>query len=268
MTKTLQSLLHKIKTLGFLGAVKYVFERVLKNSQPHLGQIDSADAEQSQKLPASEIHLPSQKLMESIGASDAASFLEIGETWANLIFGLAIDQARVLDIGCGCGRIARFLAPNEHIKSYVGFDTINALIEWNHRFILPHCRGDFHFKHLDIYSKAYNPKGQLHASQVSFPAADNSIDIAFAASLFTHLLEKDAIHYLDETMRCLKPGGMALISIHVVRSTKARFSGNEFRMEVEENHFVKLAEKAGLTLKKNLGDVNGQTICLFEKKSA
>jgi SAM-dependent methyltransferase len=231
----------------------------------HLGQLTERDASESFPIATSIIPIPNQNMMTSIGAESTSSFLSAGETWANLITDLAVPQASILDIGCGCSRVARFLAENPNISRYIGFDTIKALIDWNNTFILPHCIGNFEYHHIDIYSEAYNPRGHLNASEITFPATDSSIDLVFAASLFTHLLEEDAQHYLLETERCLKHSGYALVSILTPNRTKEGYSGNEFRVETQISYFVSMIEKANMKLQKDFGDVNGQRILLLQK---
>lgn len=266
MTNYLELLSKKIRASGFIDTVKYAFRRMTNLSGQHLGQVSPADADQSHQITTSNIPVPNQNLMSSTGAENTELYLAIGKTWANLISDLTAENSSVLDIGCGCGRVARFLAEDTDIKNYIGFDTIAGVIDWNQKFIVPYSRGKFDFRHLDIYSKAYNPQGLLKASEVRFPADDCIIDLAFAASLFTHLLEKDASHYLAEISRCLKHNGKALISIHTTDQLDERYSGNEFRMEVQEAHFLTMAENADLSLIKSLGIINGQMIWLFQKQ--
>ena len=93
-----------------------------------------------------------------------------------------------------------------------------------------------------------------------------SIDLVFASSLFTHLKEEDAKRYLAETYRCLKLEGKALISVHVSTEITEKYTGSEFRIDVQEAHFINMAENAGLHLAKNFGNVYGQEIFLFKKK--
>ena len=53
--------------------------------------------------------LPPDSLLWSVGAHDLEKFLVVGEAWAQVLNRYATPDCRVLDIGCGCGRIARFL---------------------------------------------------------------------------------------------------------------------------------------------------------------
>jgi len=89
--------------------------------------------------------------------------------------------------------------------------------------------------------------------------------MAFATSLFTHLLESDAQHYLRETARVLKQGGLAFISLHIEPAAGTRYSGTEARIDVDADYFVELAGKAGLRLKERPGDLCGQEIVVLER---
>lgn len=170
----------------------------------------------------------------------------------------------VLDIGCGCGKTARFLAKHPLISSYIGFDTIEPSIMWNRNFISS-CRNNFVFYHSDVHSEAYNPDGKLKCTDVTFPVATGSVNLAFAASLFTHLFEEDSAHYLSETAISLAPNGKALLSIHAADSKSDTYSGDEFRTVIEHDHFVSMASTAGLRYLHRLDNVAGQQVYIFEK---
>jgi SAM-dependent methyltransferase len=115
---------------------------------------------------------------------------------------------RVLDIGCGIGRIARVLvtelAPPS--GSYDGFDVARDGISWcqSHYTSTP---VPFRFVHVDLRHPVYNPKGTEDAATFSFPYPDASFDLAIATSLFTHLLDASAERYIAESARVLAPGG-------------------------------------------------------------
>lgn len=124
--------------------------------------------------------------------------------------GLARD-ARVLDVGCGVGRMAFALA--HHLAppgSYDGFDVVQRFVELaGERFRpLPH----FRFKHLDVANREYNPAGGVVASDVRFPYPDASFDFVFLASVFTHMRPSEVRHYIGEIQRVLAPGGRCLAS--------------------------------------------------------
>src|SRR5436190_20773342 len=95
---------------------------------------------------------------------------------------------RVLDVGCGCGRMAipltRYL---DATGSYEGFDIAATAIDYCRRQITPR-HPNFRFKVADIHNGTYNPAGRTSAANFAFPYEQGEFDFAFATSVFTHLL--------------------------------------------------------------------------------
>ncbi len=211
------------------------------------------------------VPLPPKLLMGSVGSASIEIFLFTADAWSQLISCYIKDEVNLLDIGCGCGKLARNFIFNPLVKKYIGFDVIKELIEWNENFIIPLSRGNMEFYHYDLYSYEYNQKATLKATELKFPAEDNSIDIAFAASLFTHLLEPDARHYLKETHRVLKKGGKIILCTHNEPEEGKRYSGNEARIDVDNDYFIDMARESGLKLHEHIGQVCGQETFVFEK---
>lgn len=131
------------------------------------------------------------------------------------IGGLGPDD-RVLDIGCGIGRMAVPLMDFLERGSYEGFDTSASMVRWCQRHI---SREDprFRFSVASIYNAKYNPFGTVPADRFSFPYEDDSFDFVFATSVFTHLGVEDANRYLSETARVLSPGGTAFLTVFLRR---------------------------------------------------
>lgn len=213
------------------------------------------------------IALPPQQLMGTTGTFELPIFLLVGHSWAQLVSHFVRPNASVLDIGCGCGKTARFLINNNEISRYIGFDVLKLSIDWCSHHLTPSTRSRFQFFHADLYNAEYNPKGRLNASAYRFPVADSSVDVAFAASLFTHLLEADCQHYLRETARTLKPNGVTIISLHVEPEASMAYSGTEARIDVDIDYFIALAATAGLKLIERPGDLCGQEVLVFEPAS-
>lgn len=70
-------------------------------------------------------------------------------------------DARILDMGCGFGRIAMALAKRVGPKvHYTGLDPNAAGIDWAQRNITSHYP-NFSFRHIDIVSRPYNPQGTV-----------------------------------------------------------------------------------------------------------
>jgi SAM-dependent methyltransferase len=117
---------------------------------------------------------------------------------------------RVLDIGCGIGRMAvgltAYLSP---AASYEGLDIVPSGIGWCQKNITRRYP-QFHFQIADIYNKQYNPSGKYQAAQYRFPFPDGEFDFIYLTSVFTHLLPPDLDHYVAEISRMLKPEGKCL----------------------------------------------------------
>ncbi len=130
--------------------------------------------------------IPNAMLRESSATADLGYFYGIGEAWAHIVASFLPPRPSVLDIGCGCGKLARFLYLNPDLK-YVGLDVFLPAIKWCQHAFADLAKDRFTFEHLDVYSELYNPTGKIKGNEVRLPADDNSIDVAIEASLFTHL---------------------------------------------------------------------------------
>jgi len=210
------------------------------------------------------IPLPPDSLLWSVGAQSLENFLVVGDAWAQVVSRHTTANCRLLDIGSGCGRTARILVNNGFITHYVGFDVISANVAWCNNYIKPAFQDrSCEFHHFDIYSREYNPGGAIQAQNFRFPCKDDSIDVAFAASLFTHLLEPDAKHYLAEINRVLRKTGTAIVSIHVDVAPGVAYQGGEARIDVDQQYFTALAWAAGLEPKDVIDDLAGQTTLIL-----
>ncbi len=150
----------------------------------------------------------------TVGAGD---YQATGERFLELLrehCGLVPDS-RVLDFGCGIGRMAvpmtRFL---EH-GTYDGVDVSAADMRWCRRHISRKFP-NFRFHTSAVYHREYNPGGTLRAVDDRLPFADGSFDVVLASSLFTHLLEAETEHYLAEVARVLADGGTAFVSFFLL----------------------------------------------------
>lgn len=127
-----------------------------------------------------------------------------------------IGALDVLDVGCGSGRLAHAMAPLLGTGQYVGVDIAKDDIDRAKR-IWSNPRPDaprISFLHLDHANRTYAP-GQA-AKFPPYPFADGSFDLATALSVWTHLNHDDAVFYLGEVSRCLRPDGKAIITFFVL----------------------------------------------------
>jgi SAM-dependent methyltransferase len=144
-------------------------------------------------------------------------FLEVGKEFLGHFqkVGKLQPQEKVLDIGCGIGRMAIPLTTFLDRGSYSGFDIIPFGIKWCQERISPRFPS-FEFKYADINNSAYNPGGKIAPADYRFPYSDNTFDFSFATSVFTHLVQPSMENYLRELGRVLKPGGRALLTFFLL----------------------------------------------------
>jgi SAM-dependent methyltransferase len=206
--------------------------------------------------------MPATPLRRTVGSPSMAGYLVSADCWQIVLSRFLKDQSRLLDIGCGCGKMARTFIYHPYVKKYIGFDVFRPSIDWAQETIVPVTGPRFEFHWIDVVS-VYNPSGKSRPTDVVFPAEDGAIDLAFACSLFTHLFEEDAQHYLREVRRVLAPDGLFLPTIHIEPAPGTRYSGDEVRTDIEPDYFVEMAHRAGLRLLEGLGTLNGQEAFLF-----
>ena len=165
-------------------------------------------------------HLPPRRL-RFVGPGD---FEQIGRNFRDHLTnhaGLRRDS-RVLDVGCGIGRMAipltETLGPE---GSYDGFDVVEAAIRWCRRNITRR-HPNFRFTVVEARNGVYRPRGREDASSVRFPYADASFDVVLLASVFTHMRTPAVAHYLGEIRRVLRPDGRALVTAFLLDDESRR----------------------------------------------
>jgi SAM-dependent methyltransferase len=158
--------------------------------------------------------IPPLGLMRQEGIDVLEEWFRWSEEWSMLlrVYGHIRRNSRVLEIGCGLGRVAfplRYLLSSE--GSYDGFEICRRKVDFL-QSTFQHAYPNFRFRWADIRNTFYNPSGKVSARDYAFPYSGATFDLVFAASVFTHLLPDVAFHYLHEVARVLKPGGRCLIS--------------------------------------------------------
>jgi SAM-dependent methyltransferase len=143
----------------------------------------------------------------AIGAEFLGHFVRLGDLQ---------PQERVLDIGCGIGRMAVPLTQYLSEKgSYTGIDIVKDGIGWCERNISVKYP-NFYFQHLDLHHALYNPGGQADATQIRFPFPDGAFDFICLASVITHIGAAVLLNYTREISRLLAPGGRCFATAFLV----------------------------------------------------
>jgi SAM-dependent methyltransferase len=102
-------------------------------------------------------------------------------------------RSRVLDFGCGCGRVLVYFKDSTGCDM-IGSDIDGEAIAW--------CRDNLSGFGTFIRNGVEPP----------LPLADSSIDLVYSVSVFTHLPEKMQFQWLRELHRVVKPGGLLLLT--------------------------------------------------------
>ncbi len=179
--------------------------------------IKSNPAHEAYQLAFNDELIPPLALMQKEGISVLEEWFRWGEEWSMLLrfYGGITRTSSVLEIGCGLGRIA---FPLRYVLSpqgtYEGFEICRYKVDFLDTF--HQAYPNFGFTWADVANDHYNAGGAVLSEQYRFPYANDTFDIVFAASVFTHLLPEASAHYFSEAARVLKPGGKCLFSFFVL----------------------------------------------------
>lgn len=147
-----------------------------------------------------------------------AYLAELGHGWA--------DFPRILDWGCGAGRVTRYMLSETGCR-VTGADIDPDNIAW--------CR------------QAY-PDGRFEQVPLRPPTVfeDGAFDLVVGLSVLTHLREDDQWLWLDELRRVVRPGGLAFLSVQ----GPAQFAYNRFPphlyRQVQERGYLDLSRDGAL----------------------
>lgn len=172
------------------------------------------------------------------GLGGDSDYIQIGEEFFQYFLDIAglKPHERVLDVGCGAGRMARPLTRYLQGGGYDGIDIVAPSIKWCQETYAQRYP-NFHFHFTNVYNKAYNPTGRNRASEYRFPFETSSFDFVFLTSVFTHMLPEDMENYLAEVARVLKQGGRCLITYFLLTPDSSKLidekaSSIDFRYEL------------------------------------
>jgi SAM-dependent methyltransferase len=124
-------------------------------------------------------------------------------------------SSRILDLGCGVGRLAiGILAKGLEIGSYWGIDVDERSVRWCKKYI--QCRDSkFQFEHTNVRNALYNPGGAKVDAKLRLPFDDQSLDIIYLYSVFSHMPTDDIRFYTREFKRVLALSGSVFLTAFV-----------------------------------------------------
>lgn len=164
--------------------------------------------------PPDDLHCVGDGDFRLIGAEFLGHFVRLG--------GLRPTD-RVLDLGCGVGRMAIPLTQylDAERGRYDGVDVVRAGIRWCQERITP-VYPRFRFHHLDMANPLYNPRGRETVSAARLPFDDGSFDFVIVTSVLTHLPAEDTVAYASEIARVLRAGGRCFVSLFLMTEAARR----------------------------------------------
>ena len=173
--------------------------------------------------------LPPRRLMVRVaGTGDADWFLRGGRAGYDAIAAHVplAELESVLDFGCGCGRVTRWWGDFD--GQVAGSDVSVPAVDW--------CRANI-------------PFGRFEQNALTPPLVfdDESFDLVYALSVFTHLTAELQLAWRDELRRVLRPGGLLLVTTHG-RSYVPRLGEDERRSFERGELVVRWGDVAGTNL--------------------
>jgi SAM-dependent methyltransferase len=160
------------------------------------------------------LHLPPPELRAGgEHFQDDEAFVLSGASEARRLqrdFSLTADT-RLLDIGCGAGRLPiGLLSEVGALSHYTGIDVSAEQIRWCRRYIERDYPG-MNFVLLDAQNERYRPHGKKVDAEFGLPLADESFDVIYLYSVFSHMRRAEVEAYLREFARLLaRSGGVFL----------------------------------------------------------
>jgi len=163
------------------------------------------------------VTLPVKKLRTGgIHFQDDATFLSSAEKEAKRLqeaFGIS-PKSRILDVGCGFGRLPIGLTRTIGNPEYIGADVNLTAVRWCRRHIGKKYP-TYRFLHLPIRNERYNPTGIPFDEKFRFPWTAECFDAIYLYSVFSHMRSADISIYLREFARLLKPTGGVFLTAFV-----------------------------------------------------
>jgi SAM-dependent methyltransferase len=178
-----------------------------------------------------------QKYKTLTGCTSEEEFDQTGKLVLEQLISLGFKQnSKILDLGCGTGRLATQLLPYLGEQGeYYGCDISPEVIEFCRK---RYSRSNFHFL-----------TNQMKKIPLSLGA---NFDFIWCYSVFTHIFPDEMVCLLQECKRLIRPQGLLLASYYIAGREPAflkrvkSFYGNRDRMEYGDDFLREIISEQGL----------------------
>lgn len=187
------------------------------------------------------------------------------------------QKSRILDVGCGQGRLAIGVLRVIGKIDYLGIDIDEKSINWCKQYI-ERNHPSFKFQCLNLYNERYHKEGTKIDDGFHFEIEPKSVDIAYLYSVFTHTTEEDMRVYLKEFLRVLDDDGKIFfttffedevpnISINP-ENYSLKCSGPLHIVRYSKNYLFSIFDEIGYSIENfsHGTEVNGQSAVYLSKK--
>lgn len=223
MKQQVQNILRKSGLMPIADDFRFVLDKTKKLSKNTKYKNDNPG----------EIYPPDYMMYEIFGTVDYFHFFRSGKKAAGNLAELYKRNSNqkpdsILEWGCGIARVTRHLDDFDIFKGsdIWGSDINSKMINWNKNNI----------KNINFKTNEVEPP-------LNFD--DNSFDLVYSTSVFTHLsrsLQKD---WMDDIVRVLKPNGLFIFTTHGDYYAKNKLSESEFNLYKNDGIVVRANAKEG-----------------------
>lgn len=177
--------------------------------------------------PRSNAPLPPEDLVFRVALTDLDNFDRIGAVnRSSIVEALGSDWSwqgkRVLDFGCGVGRLLRHLTAEAEVAQIDGCDMHRESIDW--------CRANLEPPFGFFVNSSTPPLEGVE---------DETYDLVVAVSVFTHIASGWA-EWVSELQRIIKPGGLLAATFHGPGMATSHLAQSGFPYVEEETGMISL----------------------------